>query len=53
MWRPGAVEGKLMGLRKITTKNPQTARRVRPSTEEGPGRRGSLIWVVWEREGRR
>jgi hypothetical protein len=39
MWRSGAVEGKLMRLRKINFwKNPQTARRERPFTEEEPER---------------
>jgi hypothetical protein len=40
MWRPSAVEGKLMGLRKISTVNSKTARRERPFTEEEPEQRG-------------
>jgi hypothetical protein len=40
MWRPSAVEGKLMGLRKISTVNPKAARRERPFTEEEPEQRG-------------
>src|SRR5688500_17573534 len=39
MWRPSAVEGKLMGLRKMTTGNPQTAGREGLFTEKVPERR--------------